>query len=257
MNPLLDNLCEQLAIWRCGAPAVRNASGMPSGFAALDAVLADNGWPTAALSELLTDKAGIGELSLLMPTLAQLSQTRGVLFIAPPFLPYAPALADAGIDLRRLLVVSGCNARDTLACTELALRSGACGAVVLWTAGLIDMPGRSAGHLALRRLHLAAQRGNTMALLLRDAQHAVQSSPAVLRIRLSTTNERLRQQLQLMVFKQRGLSAQQTVLLDPRSPRLQQEIMHPSAPPVWAPPTPHVPAFLKQLQGMSMPATLN
>lgn len=231
---------------------------MPTGFGELDSVLTDSGWPAAGLSELLTEKTGIGELSLLMPVLAQLSQTRGVLFVAPPFLPYAPSLVDAGIDLRRLLTVSGCTARDTLACAELALRSGACGAVVVWTANLLDLPGRSVGHLALRRLHLAAQRGNTMAVLLRDAQQAVQSSPAVLRIKLSTTTERLRQQLQLVVFKQRGLSGEQTLLLNPRPQRLQNEIMHPSSPPLWAPSTPStfgMPALLKQLQRTPVPAT--
>jgi hypothetical protein len=80
---------------------------LTSGFAALDAELPGGGWPLGALCELLPRHVGIGELRLLGPALASLSAAgRSLAWIAPPHRPYAPALAAAGIDLARVLVVN-------------------------------------------------------------------------------------------------------------------------------------------------------
>ena len=163
-----DNLCEQLAVWKCGQVTTRALPGLATGFPALDAALPGRGWPTSALLELLSDTIGIGELSLLLPAISQISSTKGVVFIAPPFVPYAPAFAEAGVDLRRLLVIHQCTPRDALASAELALRSGACGAVAIWESCLFERPTQSINYLALRRLHLAAERGNAMAILFRS-----------------------------------------------------------------------------------------
>src|SRR5690242_2596466 len=76
----------------------------PTGFAALDQVLPGHGWPQGALSEIIPQVEGIGELSLLIPALARLSaQGKRIAFIAPPYVPYAPALARAGIAPERVL----------------------------------------------------------------------------------------------------------------------------------------------------------
>ena len=64
----------------------------------LDGQLPGGGWPDSGLVELLPNESGIGELRLLMPALAKLSrEARWIAWIAPPYLPYAPALASAGI----------------------------------------------------------------------------------------------------------------------------------------------------------------
>ena len=52
------------------------------------------GWPTGARTEILSGRAGIGELQLVLPALAALSWAgKRVVWLAPPHLPYAPALA--------------------------------------------------------------------------------------------------------------------------------------------------------------------
>lgn len=54
---------------------------------------AGRGWPRAGLVEILTPQPGVGELHLLIPTLARLTglaPARWVAWIAPPFEPYAP-----------------------------------------------------------------------------------------------------------------------------------------------------------------------
>ena len=125
---------------------------MATGHAALDALLPGGGWPRGALVELMLQEEGIGELSLVLPALAALSrEERWIALIAPPHIPYAPALAAAGLELSRLLVVRTANTADTLWAMEEALRSGACAAVLAWPAAISER--------AQRRLQLAAEEG--------------------------------------------------------------------------------------------------
>ena len=109
-------------------------AGTGTGFAALDEVLADRGWPQAGLVELLCEDCGIGELRLLSPALATLASTdkRCIAWINPPHLPYPPALQTAGIDPSRVLLVRVQNHRDALWAFEQACKSGACCAVLGW-----------------------------------------------------------------------------------------------------------------------------
>jgi protein ImuA len=220
-NPVVDTLYDQYAIWKSATlPSQHVRKGLGTGFPALDASLPGQGWPEAVLTELLADRTGIGELSLLLPALASLSRRRGVMLIAPPFVPYAPALVEAGVDLARLLVISSCGQRDALACGELALRSGACGAVLLWENGMTDAIRQSIAPLALRRLHLAADRGRAMAVLFRAARQAVQPSPAALRILLRHEADGLG----LTLFKRRGMFGEAQLMIDPYLSSLRTEI---------------------------------
>lgn len=209
-DSVFDALCEQLAVWKGGHPVPRRTLGLSTRFTSLDDALPTGGWPSA-ITELLTDCAGIGELSLLLPALAEVSCDRGIVLVAPPWQPYAPAWADTGIDLDRLLILPSCTMRDGLACAEMSLRSGACGAVLVWEDGLDALPGQTIPDLALRRLQLAADSGNAAALLFRAPRQAVQPSPAAVRIRL----QRRPAGLELTLFKRRGRSGSQQVMLDP------------------------------------------
>jgi hypothetical protein len=106
VNPALQSVLEHPAIWRGGdlPPAAQPA--LSSGFPALDAQLPGGGWPVGALTEILADADGMGELSLLLPFLSRLTRAgQGVVWVAPPYLPYAPALAAAGVEPERCLVV--------------------------------------------------------------------------------------------------------------------------------------------------------
>ena len=81
------------AIWRGNQLGTVAAPSVPSGFADLDVELPGGGWPTGALTEILPQHEGIGELRILGHALASLSaQGQGLAWIAPPYLPYAPAL---------------------------------------------------------------------------------------------------------------------------------------------------------------------
>lgn len=230
---ILDALQARLALWKAGRGPVRSQSGVPSGFAELDNALVDEGWPQGALMELLADENGIGEFSVLLPALARLTEKQGVLLVAPPFLPYAPSLAQAGVDLERLLVLPPGASREGLAAAELALRSGACGAVMIWEQGLSGLSPQGLPYLALKRLHLAAERGQAMAVLYRALAHARQPSPAALRIRLSQCLTQREQRLQLHLFKRRGLFGEQSVSILPWPLTVQEQLRHKPTMPAW------------------------
>ena len=170
----LQSLFERGRLWRGhGGASVRSA--LPTGFAALDAALPGGGWPTAALSEILLPVDGVGELQLLWPLLARLSHEGGrIVLVAPPYIPFAPAWAAAGIALPQLQVVQTDDDRNAMWVAEHCLRSAACAAVLCWP--------RQADQRTLRRLQLAAETGQCQGFAMRPASAAAQPSMAALRI---------------------------------------------------------------------------
>lgn len=173
----LDGLLRSRRVRRARALPGHEPGALPTGFAGLDAALG-GGWPAAALTEILPEREGIGELSVLLPALARLSRAGGWLaWVDPPRVPYAPALAAQGVDLSRLVVVRGGGGDGALWAAEQALRAPDCSAVLLWPAALSPR--------ALRRLQLAAEAGATRGLLFRRGEVAARPSPAALRLRLA------------------------------------------------------------------------
>jgi cell division inhibitor SulA/protein ImuA len=196
-------------VWRGKAAAVAHAV-IPTGFHELDRALPGGGWPLGALTEILVDGYGIGELGLLMPALAALTKEdpakpkKWVAWIAPPFIPYAPALQQHGVNIDRLLMihppskgtragmpaVGQCreqlprDARGAIAsgksrlwAIEQAIRSGSSAGVLAWVAAADDV--------ILRRLQLAAEEQGCWVLLFRPSSTRLQRSPAALRIHIS------------------------------------------------------------------------
>jgi hypothetical protein len=173
MSRELSRLLEHPAIWR-GRGAARMRT-LPTGFPVLDEGLPGGGWPQAGLIEILPTCFGTGELSLLLPALAAVTRrpaARWCAWVAPPLQPFAPALAECGVTLERMLVVQ--TEKSALWAFEQTLRSGACDIALAWL--------RSALPRQLRRLHLAAQRGGTLGVVFRPREAARDSSPAALRV---------------------------------------------------------------------------
>lgn len=146
------------------------ADSESTGIAALDQVLL-GGWPVGALSQLVGSEPGLG-FSLLLPLLARLTQAgRHAALVAPPYIPYAPALRDAGVDLRRLLWIATRDRTEALWATEQMLRSGLYGAVALWSPPL-DAP-------IERRLQLAAETGRSIGITQHCGGYGAHSIAAV------------------------------------------------------------------------------
>lgn len=170
----LETLFAAQTLWHAGRSAKISADGEPTGHAALDALLPQKGWPRRALTELLLPADGVGELQLVLPALARMTQEGNpVVVIAPPYIPYAPAWQAAGVDLSQLQIVDA-SPRDALWAFEQCLRSGACAAVLGW-------PQRSDGQ-SLRRLQVAADSGGCLGFIFRDRKHVANASPAALRM---------------------------------------------------------------------------
>jgi len=182
----IKTLLEHPHVWR--GFNNRTAGGVhPTGFEELDAHLPGGGWPAAALTEVILERYGVGELSLLMPAMARLcepsvsEQARAWIFwVSPPFIPYAPALSRYGIDLNRLLLVhTPTGPSASLWAMEQALRARSCAAVLAWA--------RAADQTALRRLQLAAEQAHCWTVLFRPGAALQQRSPAALRLKLAKT----------------------------------------------------------------------
>ena len=182
-DPKIARLLEHPAIWRGRSAAQR--SGLPTGFATLDEYLPDSGWPRTGLIEILVSRFGSGELTLLVPALGALTRAaaaRWCVWVAPPLVPFAPALVACGVVLDRVAVVGGAlsDRQDErvgdrgLWALEQALGSGACDAVLGWV--------RQVKPRDIRRLQLAAERGRALGVLFRPRRAAREASAAVLRL---------------------------------------------------------------------------
>ena len=202
MKPALAELLHNPLLWR-GDQLARSEQTVPSGFVELDRALPGGGWPQTALTELLMDEEGIGELRLLLPALAHLAQGgESVVLVAPPHPPHAPAFAAAGIDPGRMIVIVAAEDKHRWWAAEQVLRAKSTGALLFWPGSLAEQ--------RLRRLQVAAQEGETLTFVFASTARAAQPSPAPLRIRLSPAGARLC----VDVFKRRGGVMSAPLLLD-------------------------------------------
>ena len=205
MNPAPDSALDALlksqpALWR-GRDRYNDDQSVPTGFSSLDKALPAHGWCVGGITEMLSSHQGIGELSLLLPALSKItSEGQWAAFINPPYIPYAPALGNAGIHLERLLIIDSRNDTDTLWSAEQLLRSGLFASVVAWVT-------RSNAQKQ-RRLQIAAEAGKTWATVYRPCQARDEHSPVSARMHLSIVNNRL----MLDLFKVRGGSPQSVVI---------------------------------------------
>lgn len=173
----LQQLLNSQQLWtgrRHAAAEAVNAT-LATGHRELDRQLA-GGWPNQGLIELLAAGAGVGELTLLWPLLARLTQQHSpVVLIAPPWRPCAHAWASAGVALEWVTLIE-CADGEVLWAAEQCLRSGCCAAVLCWP--------QRVSETALRRLHSAAEGGSAHAFVWRHQGAQQQASPAVVRLLL-------------------------------------------------------------------------
>lgn len=238
MDARLEQLLQNnTAIW-CGRQHGRvrktSVAKLATGYAELDDLLHRGGWAQGATNELALPCDGVGELRLLLPALSALLPLSSqadvrqanarqaninvntphgyVVWIAPPFLPYAPALLHEQLATHRLLLVQASNLQDVLWAAEQAMLSDACSAVFTWT-GDADL-----SMSQLRRLQLAAEQTDTWHVLFRRQQCLQQASPSPLRLLLQPHAQG---KLQLDIVKQPGGWAGQSCLLS-LSPHYEQ-----------------------------------
>jgi protein ImuA len=195
-------------VWQGDELAEADSRVITSGYMALDHALPGQGWSVGALTELLVDHGGVGEMRLLAHTLRQLTTQAGrhVMLVAPPYQPYAMALSAWGVNIERVLWVRS-SEDQALWVAAQALKQDGMGAVLVW------LPNTHADKI--RRLQVAAQESASLAFLIRPVETATQSSPAPLRMicepflpaHAETINRRQWLQeigLSINIFKRRG-----------------------------------------------------
>jgi len=205
MSPELQQLIQDNpALWRASPTntCVNTVSGIPTGYPSLDTILPSKGWPPSTLIEMITPKWGIGELQLLLPLMKQVTQQkRWILWISPPYIPYAPALASAGVDIEHVMVVQPeASCKDALWTLEKALQTESCALVLSWLNWLPNG--------VIRRLQLAANSGNTLGVLFRERN--IKNSPAALQLKLHPKTDGI----DVQVLKARGTYHYQSVQLN-------------------------------------------
>ena len=194
-------------IWRGSQSTTTTCAVVSTGFDKLDQCLPGGGWPLGAITEILVKDINYSPMWLIAPTLSVLSkQARWQTWIAPPHIPFAPALNDNGIELSRILLVRPSKQQDALWAAEESLQSGGCSVVLFWTQHLSRIP--------LRRLQLAAERSQTWMICFCTGRIVDSHTNATLRIQCQPDPNGI----QLNILKCRGGRSVSNLTLSRRTP---------------------------------------
>ncbi|TQV67293.1 translesion DNA synthesis-associated protein ImuA [Exilibacterium tricleocarpae] len=191
--PMLDQLFDRGQVWQ--RHQYSSPPAIDTGFATLNQHLPGAGWPAAGVTEILYPQHGIGELSLLLPSLAKLSQRElWIIWVGPPWRLNAPALAAAGVDVRRILVVSPAQNTGILWALEEGLKSGAASAVLGWP--------QQASSTQVRRLQICAAQHEVPCFVFRHQRPGGQNqqTPSALRLQLKPLST---DRVEIRILKQR------------------------------------------------------
>ena len=238
-------------VWHAHTLATPVVRVVATGAAVLDAQLPGGGWPVGALTELLQTPGVHSEWRLLAPALARCG-TATVVLVAPPHVPFGPALVARGVASQRLLWVHTTVAAQRLWATEQALRCAGVDAVLAW------LPQARADQL--RRLQMAASEYNRLLFVMRPSAARQESSPAVLRLALEpgrapaaghptggNGNAAQADHLRLRILKRRGPPLEQALYVpacEPALARLLAAVQNPLPLPSFAPPMLEMPNAL-------------
>ncbi|MDO6513180.1 MULTISPECIES: cell division inhibitor SulA [unclassified Neptuniibacter] len=118
-----------------------------------------------SVTEIVVQNNNFSNIPMLMPLLAQLSQDdRWFVWIAPPVLLPKQLLADAGIDLNKVILLNPDNKHSTFALAKQALSTGTSHSVISWPGYLSERE--------LNELENAAKQGQSHGIVIRRRQHS-------------------------------------------------------------------------------------
>jgi len=188
MKPSLDTLVQNNALlWRGSSAQPDPGDAVDTGIESLNDFLPTGGWPANSMVELVVEQWGIGELQVLLPLMSRLSQQRQrLVLIAPPYLPYAPALLSAGVELDHLVIIDNRIAPENIWwASEKILRNEGCALVLIWP--------KKPDYRHIRRLQIAADTGNSLGILLHRGLPT--DTPVALRLKLSPCDQGISMQI--------------------------------------------------------------
>ncbi|MBB5020461.1 cell division inhibitor SulA [Chitinivorax tropicus] len=182
-------------------PPVVHKPVISSGFATLDRVLPGGGWQIGMVADVLRSPFG-GEMALLLPLLATLTQqAKQVYLLAPPYIPYAPALQAAGVDLAHLIWLDPPTSQAGLWATEQIAREPG-GAIISWLTHAPSDP-------QCQRLMRANELGQNVLILIRPLERQLTPTPFKLRLSVSP----LPDGTEVQILKRQGAPVVQPIFL--------------------------------------------
>jgi cell division inhibitor SulA len=183
-------------LWQNSPEALGESTCRTTGYAELDCVLPGAGWPTGAVTEIHMQRNDIGELQLILPVTANLTQSqRQVYLIAPPYLPNETALSDSGVKMSSLSILNDGNLEKQLDFFKLALLNSQCGAIVWW----LDQNNEKLDEKNIQYIHQVAKDRHISILLFR-ASRAAPCEQSTLRLHITRQEGRT----QIRVLKRQG-----------------------------------------------------
>ena len=207
MQAQLQQLMDKGSLWlgrSQGLAAEQNAALLvTTGQPVLDQALG-GGWAAARVHELQCAQWFSGELALLAPAIARATACgRPVFWLAPPAIPYPPALAalhQQQAAAAQHIVVHPHTPADALWSAETILHSGQVAVLLLWAQHLTATE--------VRRLHLAAAATDAWVFVLTGEQNEEARSYATrLRVHLqppSVSSGGVLAQVQWQLLKRQG-----------------------------------------------------
>jgi protein ImuA len=184
-------------IWRGDALGSAADPVVSSGFDELDKELPGGGWPTRNLTELLLTAEGVGEISLLGPSLGQIAGSgKNILLVGPPYIPYMHAWENLDIDSRRIVMARVYKPAERLWVFEQGIKSAAFGVVIGWLSQISQQ--------MTRRLQITARATSSLVFLFRPASAQFEPSAAPLRLMLGSVRQHA---LSVRLLKRRGAPA--------------------------------------------------
>lgn len=200
----IEHLQRRYPLWRGASLSLQNDS-LSTGYTHLDSALKIGGWPASGLLEMLMERPGIQELSLLMPAIAQhLKKEQRVAFVGMPYQLFPSTLRSFGISPQQVWCIQTNKVEEQLWATQQLLKSGHCLMVIAWQVN------QRVAASKLRRLQVAAKDGKSCGVVFRHSQFLSEPSPAMMRVRLQG---KAMGGLTVKVIKQPGnFSGQQVII---------------------------------------------
>ncbi|SIS58450.1 cell division inhibitor SulA [Neptunomonas antarctica] len=116
------------------------------------------------ITEIVTQSGDLNDMPLLMPLLAQLSyENRWFAWISPPLHLPRSLLLDAGIDLKKVILLYPDEHHSVLQLAKKALSAGTCHAVISWADEISEHE--------IKSLEQSAQQGSSNGILIRRRHH--------------------------------------------------------------------------------------
>lgn len=183
-------------MWRGCAGAVRRVEVRGTGYAPLDEVLTNRGWPQRGVIEVCQG-LGSAEWRLFHYAIANITREteQGVVaLISPAAHPFIEGLRQLNITSSRLLIIQAAHASDTVNSFCELSQSPGCAAIFTW------QDSHPLSYTQLRKMQLSAQTIPRLHVLFRPMQAKAHNSPASLRLSIAL----LEKTLDLEIIKQRG-----------------------------------------------------